>query len=306
MHVVTDSTASLPEAVLPGDSASGGLVSGGSASEASAGRARLTVVPLEVTIGAGTYLEGVGLTPDEVAAHILAGRRLTTSQPSPRAFDAAYAYAAAAGATAILSVHLSGELSGTVHAAALAASRAAVPVRVVDSRTVAMGLGFAALAAAEDAAEGADLDRVARRAVRVANSSRTIFLVDSLDHLRRGGRLTATAAALGTVLGVRPLLAMRGGRIEVVQKVRTRAAAIERLVGVAAASVERRGEPEAAVHYLGDDDVARDVASQLTERTGVPALVTPVGAVLGAHVGPGVLAIVVADRAGEGVHETPV
>ena len=273
--VITDSTASLP----PG------------------GRSSLDVVPLQVLVEDAAYLEGVDLDPDDVAEHIAAGRRVKTSQPSPEAFAEAYSAAARAGARAIVSVHLSGDLSGTVHAAALAATRAPVPVRVVDSRTVGMGLGFAALAATRCADEGGTLDEVARRALAVASSSRAIFLVESLEHLRRGGRLSAAAAALGTVLGVRPLLAVKDGHIEVVQKVRTRSAAIERLVGVAVDSAGRRREPELAVHFLGDDTTAQDVASRLRERTGAPVVVTPVSAVVGAHVGPGVLALIVADRA---------
>ena len=122
VHVVTDSTASLPAG--PDE--------------------RLRAVPLHVIVDDESHLEGVGLTAEDVAAHLQAGHRVTTSQPTPRAFGEAYAAAAAAGAREIVSVHLSGQLSGTVHAAALAAADAPVPVRVVDSRTVAMGLGFAA------------------------------------------------------------------------------------------------------------------------------------------------------------------
>ncbi len=275
VHVVTDSTASLP----PGDHPS------------------LSVVPLQVLVGDETFLEGVDMSPDDVAARIGSGQRVTTSQPTPHALVRAYEEAARSGARSVVSIHLSGDLSGTVHAAALAATRSPIPVRVVDSRTVAMGLGFAALAAADAAAAGATIDEVARRAIGVADSSRAIFMVDSLEHLRRGGRLGAAAAALGTVLGVRPLLAVRDGRIEVIQKVRTRTAAVERLVHVAVESVERRAEPELAVHFLGDDDAAREVAERLLDATGVQAAVTPVSAVVGAHAGPGVLAIVVADRA---------
>ncbi|MTG89558.1 DegV family EDD domain-containing protein [Cellulosimicrobium sp. BIT-GX5] len=278
VHVVTDSTASLP----PGTAE------------------RLRSVPLHVVVDGEPHLENVGLTAEDVAAHLQAGHRVTTSQPTPRAFGEAYAAAAAAGAREIVSVHLSGELSGTVHAAALAASDAPVPVRVVDSRTVAMGLGFAARAAADAAAAGAPTDVVARRAIEVADASRAVFLVDSLDHLRRGGRLSAAAAALGTVLGVRPLLAVREGRIEVVQKVRTRTAAVERLTTVAVDSAGRRTRPALAVHHVGDDDGAHRLAAELTDRTGLDAVVTPVSAVLGAHVGPGVLAVVVADLADRG------
>lgn len=280
VHVVTDSTASLP----------------------SAGPSALRTVPLHVVVDDASHLEGVDISADDVAAHLHAGHRVTTSQPSPAAFAAAYRAAADAGARAVVSVHLSGELSGTVHAAALAAADAPLPVRVVDSRTVAMALGFAARAAAQTALDGADVDVVARRALAVADSSRAVFLVDSLDHLRRGGRLSAASAALGTVLGVRPLLAVRDGRIQVVQKVRTRAAAVDRLATVAAESAGRRHEPVLAVHHLGDDDGARRLADDLAERTGLEPAVTPVSAVLGAHVGPGVLAVVVADLAPEARH----
>ncbi|ARU50210.1 fatty acid-binding protein DegV [Cellulosimicrobium cellulans] len=278
VHVVTDSTASLPPVRDE----------------------RLRSVPLHVIVDDESSLEGVGLTAEDVAAHLQAGRRVTTSQPTPRAFAEAYAAAAAAGAREIVSVHLSGALSGTVHAAALAAADAPVPVRVVDSRTVAMGLGFAAQAAARAAAAGESTDAVARRAIEVADASRAVFLVDSLDHLRRGGRLSAASAALGTVLGVRPLLAVRDGKIEVVQKVRTKAAAVERLTTVAVESAARRTRPALAVHHVGDDAGAYRLASELTTRTGLDVVVTPVSAVLGAHVGPGVLAVVVAELADRG------
>ncbi len=278
VHVVTDSTASLPPGHDP----------------------LLRVVPLHVVVDDESYLEGVGVTAQDVAAHLQAGRRVTTSQPTPRAFADAYTAAAAAGAREVVSVHLSGELSGTVHVAALAAADSPVPVRVVDSRTVAMGLGFAAQAAARAAADGAPADAVARRAIEVADASRAIFLVDSLDHLRRGGRLGAASAALGTVLGVRPLLAVRDGRIDVVQKVRTRAAAVERMTGVAVESAGRRQRPALAVHHVGADDDAHLLAAELGARTGLEVVVTPVSAVLGAHVGPGVLAVVVADLVDRG------
>ncbi len=279
VHVVTDSTASL---AVPA---------------AAPWAARLHIVPLQIIVEDVTFAEGLDITPLEVADLLTAGQRLTTSQPSPRAFLETFTAAEAAGATGIVSVHLSGELSGTVSAAALAAEQVGIPVRVVDSRTVAMSLGFAAMTAAETAAGGADLDEVAARAQEVAEPSRAIFMVDSLDHLRRGGRLGATAAALGTVLGVRPLLAVRGGRIEIVQKVRTRAVAVDRLVDVAVESAGRRREPVLAVHFLGSDVLAQEVAERLRERTGAEVGVSPVSAVIGAHVGPGVLGIMIADHA---------
>lgn len=321
--VVTDSTASLPV----GEAERWGVV----------------VVPLQVVVGGERHLEGRDLPPGELTAAITHGVRVTTSQPAPAAFAEAYARAAASGAREIVSVHLSGELSGTVRAAQLAALAAPVPVHVVDSRSVVMGLGFAVLSAARLArggrAVGDDLPRgnadgagragstgmirslvrrvlheapaagtpaeplvdgalVAECARSVAASASAWFLVDSLDHLRRGGRLGATAAALGTVLGLRPILALRGGRIEVAEKVRTRRAARDRLEAIVVADVRRRGPARVAVHHLGQPEVADGVARQLEAWLGELVQhveVCEVSAVIGAHVGPGLLAIVVAD-----------
>lgn len=290
--VVTDSTASLPPGV--------------------AERWGIEIVPLEVAIDGDRRHEGVDLKPAELLAALTAGRRVTTSQPAPAAFARAYARAAAHGAREIVSVHLSSGLSGTVRAAELAALAAPVPVHVVDSRSVAMGLGLAAVAAAELAAKprpgrrwpitGAgwpDGVAVADRAREIAASASTVFLVDSVEHLRRGGRLGAGAAAMGTLLGLRPLLALRSGRIEVIEKVRTRGAARERLESLTIKDVARRGTAQVAVHHLGQPDVAASLAGRLEEWLGDcvgEIAVSEVSAVIAAHAGPGVLAVVVVDR----------
>jgi DegV family protein with EDD domain len=284
--VVTDSTASLPPAL--------------------AARCGVHVVPLDVLVDGERFSEGVDLTSARLASVLRAGARVTTSQPPPAAFARAYREAVGRGAREIVSVHLSGELSGTVRAAELAAMAAPVPVHVVDSRTVVMGLGFAVLAAvAEVEAAGqrrqqpvADGAAVAERARAVAASTSVYFLVDTLEHLRRGGRLSATAAALGTVLGMRPILTVRAGRIEVAEKVRTRRAARERLEQLAIAEVTRRGTARVAVHHLDDPMTAEALARQVSSWCGEAAgtvEVAEISAVIAAHVGPGTLAVVVTD-----------
>ncbi|MFI2752497.1 DegV family protein [Cellulomonas sp. P22] len=313
---MTDSTASLPSHEIE--------------------RWGIQVVPLEVVLGGEQRQEGVDLGADELAAALTAGVRVTTSQPAPAAFAEAYARAAAGGAREIVSVHLSGDLSGTVRAAQLAALTSPVPVHVVDSRSVAMGLGFAVVSAARAArglpeaspvppgspgqpGQGDPMHRrlrdlvglgprvtvppvdgvqLASRAREIASQASVWFLVDSLDHLRRGGRLGTAAAALGTVLGLRPILTLREGRIEVAEKVRTRRAARDRLEALVVAEVRRRGRARVAVHHLGQPDVAAEVARQIEAWSGdvVGEIeVCEVSAVLGAHVGPGLLAVVVAD-----------
>ncbi|WP_454051539.1 DegV family protein [Cellulomonas sp. Marseille-Q8402] len=281
--VVTDSTSCL----TPEDAAAWGI----------------QVVPLDVAADGERYRDGVDLTPDGLAALLGTGRRVTTSQPPPAALAAAYEAAAARGAAEVVSVHLSGELSGTVRAAGLAAQLAPLPVHVVDSRSAGMGLGFAALAAAE-LAQGdvwggpADGTEVAAVAEQVGRSTAAWFVVDSLDHLRRGGRLSGAAAAFGTVLGLRPVLALRDGRIEVAERVRARRAARDRLHQLAVDEVTRRGPAvRVAVQHLGRADVAEELAERL--RAGLAldeVLVREIGAVLGGHLGVGALAVTVTDR----------
>lgn len=377
--VVTDSTAALP----PG----------------AAERWGIAVVPLDVVVDGRRFTEGVSLTPAALVEALRRGARVSTSQPSPEAFARAYARTAAAGAEAVVSVHLSGELSGTVAAAHSAAERAPLPVHVVDSRTAAMALGSAALAAAWTAAgvppderfvapaaarvraaaaaagiagpaaggrargdEGTDrgsppgpaagggiepvgpqglleridprrlhdalrlpeglrlpsprqlsealhlpgaprrpslpgADEVAEAAREAAAAARVWFLVDSLEHLRRGGRLSAPAAALGTVLGMRPLLTVADGRVVVAEKIRTRRAARARLEAVAVAAAERHEHVRVVVHHLGEPDAASELAARIAAAVSpraLEAVTSDAGAVLGAHVGPGLLAVVVA------------
>jgi DegV family protein with EDD domain len=195
-----------------------------------------------------------------------------------------------------------------VGSARLAASRAGVPVHVVDSGTVGMGLGFAALAAARAAdsltrrpaqEQVGGFGEIVRDAARTAaEHASVLFAVDSLEHLRRGGRLGPVAAALGSVLGLHPLLQVRGGRLEVVEKVRTTRRARERLIERSVADAVARRGCDLAVHHLGQPALAEQLADQLWASCGPRVRtvhVVEVSAVLGAHVGPGVLCVVVAD-----------
>jgi DegV family protein with EDD domain len=195
----------------------------------------------------------------------------------------------------VVSVHLSRELSGTWDAARLAAEEVGPDrVRVVDSRAAAMGLGFAVLAAADAADAGLSGADVEAAAADVATRCRLFFSVDTLDRLRRGGRIGAAAALLGTALAVKPLLHVVQGRIVPLEKVRTTARAAQRLVDLAARAAGD-GPVDLAVHHLGAAARADEVAARLRERVPAAArlLVSELGAVIGAHVGLGVLGVVV-------------
>ncbi|MBP2582126.1 DegV family protein with EDD domain [Streptomyces sp. PvR006] len=275
--IVTDSTAYLPHQTRE--------------------RHAVTTVPLTVVIGDRALEEGTEVSAKALVEALQKKRAVTTSRPSPEVFAEAYREAAEAGAKGVVSLHLSAEVSGTYDAAVLAAKDAPVPVRVVDTRMMGMALGFCALAAAEVAEAGGSLDEAVAAAEKRAAGTSAYFYVDTLDYLRRGGRIGAAQALLGSALAVKPLLELDGGRIELREKVRTASKAIARLEEIA---VERAGSGsvDIAVHHLSAPERAAALADRLRERVpGVAELhVSEVGAVIGAHTGPGLLAVVVSPR----------
>jgi DegV family protein with EDD domain len=274
--VVTDSTAYLPTAL--------------------AAQHQVTVVPLHVVLGSRTGAENVDIAPAEVAC-ALGERRVavSTSRPTPEEFAEAYR---ASGASQVVSLHLSSALSGTVDSARLGAAQVLVDgieVRVVDTKAIVMGLGFAVLDAAVVALAGADLKAV--EAAGAAAATTTLFYVDSLEHLRRGGRMTARAALVGAALAVKPLLHVVDGEIALLEKVRTASKGLARLEQLAAEQAGT-GPVELAVHHLAAAAAAEQLADRLRAR--IPGLqrlhLSEVGAVVGAHVGPGLLGVVVLRR----------
>lgn len=283
VRVVTDSTAALPSDVVEG--------------------AGLTVVPLSVVLDGAPPSDDGGVDA-ALADALRRGKRMTTSQPSPEAFARAFAGLVERGASAIVSVHISGELSGTSRSAADAARGCLVPVRVVDSRTVALGTGFAALAAAEVAAAGAAAEEVEATARRVAERSSVLFAVQDLAYLARGGRIGSARAFVGSVLGVRPVLSVSDGRIGVAETVRGAGRAARRLVDLAVDAARRlRPQPvRVAVHHFDAGEAAGRIAEQLHAGLAAedlvhdPVLVAEVSAVVGVHTGPGVLGVVVAEK----------
>lgn len=287
--VVTDSTAYLPVEL--------------------AGAHNLTVVPLTVVVNGVAGGEGVDVTTAEVARALTARRSaVTTSRPAPGQFEQTYRSLLDQGATGIVSIHLSAELSGTFDAATLAAAEIGDRVTVVDSRSTGMGLGFPALAAGAAAARGEDLDQVRQVALDTIDRTRTLFYVDTLEFLRRGGRITAASALLGTALSVKPILHVVDGAIVIREKVRTASRGLARLVDLAVEAATAGegaggsgGDPlvDIAVHHLAAPERADGLAETLAGRLGdrlCDAYVTEIGAVVAAHAGPGLACVVVHRR----------
>ena len=275
--VITDSTAYLPDELVEGYG--------------------IHVVPLYVVLAGHSGREGLDISPQDVArALAVRGQTVSTSRPTPGDFVAAYRRALDEGAERLVSVHLSSELSSTSDAARLAASQVGEHiVTVVDTRSAAMGAGFAVLAAARSAAAGADAAAVARTARETAAATRTLFVVDTLEYLRRGGRIGSAAAVLGSALAVKPVLHVQDGRVVPLEKVRTTARALNRLVQ-RAVEAAGQGPVSIAVHHLAAAERADKLAAEIRER--LPQLrelhVSELGAAIGAHVGPGAVGIVVA------------
>jgi DegV family protein with EDD domain len=257
----------------------------------------ITIVPITVVIGDEAMEEGTEISAPAVARALQRRRPVTTSRPAPPEFAAAYEAAAASGAAAIVSLHISADMSGTYDSALVAAKDAPVPVRVVDTGMVAMALGFTVLAAAEAAEAGGTADEVVAAAQKRAADTSAYFYVDTLDYLRRGGRIGAAQTLLGSALAVKPLLRLADGRIELLEKVRTASKAITRLEEIVVEQAATR-RVDLAVHHLAAQDRASALAERLRER--VPGLeelvVSEVGAAVGAHAGPGLLGVVVSPR----------
>lgn len=282
--IVTDSTASLP----PEDTADAGI----------------TVVPLHVVIDGQDHVEGgegsTGISPEEVAAALRSRQQVATARPSPAVFLEVYERLAASGADEIVSVHLSGGLSSTVESARAAAGDSPAPVHVVDSRIVGMAVGLATVGAATDVAAGRTVEEVVAGIERRCAASSVRMYVDTLEHLRRGGRIGGARALLGSALAIKPILQVLDGHVEPLERVRTRSKALARLQELSELACADLPEwsdgVEVAVQHIDARERAEEVARGLAEHVGGEVRIVELSAVIGAHVGPGTLGITVSPR----------
>lgn len=253
----------------------------------------IRVVPLHILIDGVDLRDGVDDLPAD-----LDDRMASTAGASPAELAAAYRAALADSAgDGVVAVHLSGQLSGTCAAAELAATEVGPQIRVIDSRSAAMGTGFVALAAATAAADGADLESVAAQAQSVSVRTDGYIVVQRLDNLRRSSRIGGAAAWLGTALSLKPLLRVEDGKLVLAQRVRTASKAIATMIDRVVETVGG-GDAELAVHHVANPDGAEQVAAELAARLPQcdPAMITELGPVLALHVGSGALGVVLARR----------
>jgi len=252
------------------------------------------VVPVDVIIGDSAMRETDDPDGTAVAAALRSHRRVTTSRATPEAFEAAFRAAVSGGADAIVCATLSADMSATFESALVAARRTSVPVEVIDSRSIAMALGFAVIAGARAASAGAGAGEVAEIVRATAVASTVIFYVDTLEYLRKGGRIGSAGAALGSALHVKPLLQVSDGRVSVLERVRTSGRALMRMTELAVTAAAGR-DVQIAVQDIDSRERADAVADHLRRALpGTPLIRGPLGAAVGAHTGPGAVAIIIA------------
>ena len=248
-------------------------------------------VPLHILLDDADLRDGVDQIPNDTYER----GQATTAAVTPTELSDAYRQALAdSGGDGVVAVHISAALSGTVGAAQTAAAELGDAVRVIDSKSAAMGTGFVTLAAARAAAEGADLDTVAQAATAAVRRSHAFIVVHQLDNLRRSGRIGGAAAWLGTALALKPLLRIDDGQLVLAQRVRTSGKAVAAMIDRVCEVV---GESPAAlaVQHVANPGGAAEVAAALADRLPAcqPAIVTDLGPVLALHVGSGALAVCV-------------
>ncbi len=275
--IVTDSTAYIPAEVTRGYT--------------------IRIAPLQVIWGHETFRDGVDITPDQFYTRLGETKVMpTTSQPAPSVFKDIYTQLAEEGYD-ILSLHISTKLSGTIDSAMQAKNMLSkINVEVMDSYSTSMQLGFQVMAAAKAAAQGATLDECRVIAEQARANSGVLFLLNTLEFLRRGGRIGSAAAFLGTALNLKPILELVNGKVEGIDKVRTWSKAEDRLLEIFEQRIGGRTPIRIASVYGGAKPEAEALLERVRQRFGVSevseTLLSPVSPVIGVHTGPGTVGLV--------------
>jgi DegV family protein with EDD domain len=249
-----------------------------------------TVVPLSIRFGSEEFTDRVNLSPQQFYEKMAASSALPeTAAPAPGAFEQAFRGALDGGADGVLCINLSGELSATIQSARNAArAMGDAPIRIVDSLTVTGGLGSIVVAAARAARDGGSLDDVTELAEGMVGRTRVFGALDTLDNLKKGGRIGGAQAILGSLLSIKPLIEIRDGVVHEAGKPRTRGKALKALVE----KLAEAGDVENVyvLHGMAPDfDELLDLVSAVVPRDQITTGI--IGATIGTHGGPRVAGI---------------
>ena len=272
VRIVVDSTTDLPQAI----------------------RQRLTVVPLTIHFGDQEYVDGISITHREFYEKLIETDQLpTTSQASPEAFARVFQEARAAGDT-VVTITISSQLSGTCQSAIIAAADYPGAVFVVDSKSVTIGAGILAELALRLVDEGLDAAAIAERLTREREDVRLIAMLDTLEYLKKGGRISKTVAFAGGILSIKPVVSLRDGAVAILGKARGSRQGNNLLMK----EIENAGGVDFGkpilLGYTGLTDVLLQKyvadSAALWESFVEELPVTDIGSVVGTHVGPGAIA----------------
>ncbi len=250
----------------------------------------IEVVPLTIRFGSEEFVDRVELSNADFWRRMASSPVLPeTAAPSAGAFEAAFQSVAESGATGIVCINLSSKLSSTMQSAQIAAKAFSpdCPVEVVDSLSVSMGLGRLCMTASQLASEGADLDAIVAEVIDQRDRTKLFGVLDTLDNLRKGGRIGNARALLGSVLSIKPVIEVRDGAVEEAGKVRTRSKAMRAL-----ADKVKEGPIEKLSVLQGDApdvDELLEMIEPIVPRSEI--VVGQIGPVIGTHGGPRVLGV---------------
>ncbi|PWH11830.1 MAG: DegV family protein [Anaerolineae bacterium] len=273
--IVTDSTAYIPKDLLE--------------------QYAVTVVPQVLIWGETTYEDGVDIQPDAFYQKLATAKIMpTTSQVSVANMHKAFSSLLQQGYD-VLGIFISSKLSGTIQSAIQGremVERDKEHVEIVDSQTTAMAMGFQVLAVARAAAQGASLAECKALAEKSRPHTGVYFVVDTLEFLHRGGRIGGAQRLLGTALNLKPLLTVQEGKVEAVERIRTKAKAVERLIEIIAEQTAGKKPVRLATLHANAEAEAREILKRATQQTNASeSLFTTVSPVIGAHIGPGTVGI---------------